>query len=119
MSIRDSLPKALKGFDMAVGEFMILDFYDKGSEDIYNGTTSRRARKILPVKLRQIALRKFYFLDNALTLEDLRIPPANHLEALQHDRIGQHSIRINNRYRICFVWTEKGPSRVEIVDYHR
>jgi len=97
---------------------MITNFHDKGTEDIYNGINSRQARKTLPVKLRQIALRKFYFLDNAATLEDLRIPPGNHLEALRHDRQGQHSIRINERYRICFVWTEQGPSNVEIVDYH-
>ncbi len=97
---------------------MILDFYDRGTEDVYNGVNSKHARKTLPVKLRQIALRKFYFLDNAVAIEDLNMPPGNHLEALHHDRPGQYSIRINERYRICFVWTEKGPSRVEIVDYH-
>ncbi|MEW5767642.1 MAG: type II toxin-antitoxin system RelE/ParE family toxin [bacterium] len=97
---------------------LILDFYDKGTEDIYNGIDSKEARKTLPVELRGVALRKFYFLDNAVNLEDLKIPPGNHLEALHHDRRGQHSIRINDRYRICFIWTEKGPRRVEIVDYH-
>ncbi len=97
---------------------MITDFYNKGTEDIYNGINSRQARKTLPVKLRQIALRKFYFLDNAVTLEDLKMPPGNNLELLRHDREGQHSIRINERYRICFIWTEEGPSRIEIVDYH-
>jgi len=68
--------------------------------------------------LRRIALRKFYFLENAVNLEDLRMPPGNHLEVLYSDRRGQHSIRINDRYRICFVWSEKGPKQVEIVDYH-
>ena len=61
---------------------------------------------------------KFYFLENAVNLEDLRMPPGNHLEVLHGDRRGQHSIRINNRYRICFVWFEKGPKQVEIVGYH-
>ena len=97
---------------------MIIDFEDKGTEDVYNGINSRQARRTLPVELRQIALRKFYFLENAANLKDLRMPPGNHLEALHGDRRGQHSIRINDRYRICFLWTERGPKRVEIVDYH-
>ncbi|OQY56499.1 MAG: plasmid maintenance system killer protein [Candidatus Parabeggiatoa sp. nov. 2] len=97
---------------------MIIDFFDKGAEDIYNGIDSKEARKTLPLKLRKIALRKFYFLDNAVDIEDLRIPPSNRLELLQGFRKGQYSIRINERYRICFVWAEDGPRRVEIVDYH-
>ncbi|MFH1951959.1 MAG: type II toxin-antitoxin system RelE/ParE family toxin [Pseudomonadota bacterium] len=97
---------------------MIIGFDDKGTEDVYNGVNSRLARKTLPVELRRIALRKFYFLENAVNLEDLRMPPGNHLEVLHGDRRGQHSIRINDRYRICFVWSEKGPKQVEIVDYH-
>ena len=97
---------------------MIIDFDDKGAEDVYNGINSRLARKTLPIELRRIALRKFYFLENAANLEDLRMPPGNHLEALRNDRRGQHSIRINDRYRICFLWTERGPKQVEIVDYH-
>jgi len=97
---------------------MIVNFGDKGTEDVYNGVNSRLARKTLPVELRRIALRKFYFLENAVNLEDLRMPPGNHLEVLHGDRRGQHSIRINDRYRICFVWSEKGPKQVEIVDYH-
>jgi proteic killer suppression protein len=97
---------------------MIIDFYDKGTEDVYNGVNSRQARKTIPAELGRIALRKFYFLENAVNLEDLKMPPGNHLEVLQSDRRGQHSIRINDRYRICFVWSEKGPKRVGIVDYH-
>ena len=97
---------------------MIVNFDDKGTEDVYNGVNSRLARKTLPVELRRIALRKFYFLENAVNLEDLRMPPGNHLEVLHGDRRGQHSIRINDRYRICFVWSEKGPKQVEIADYH-
>ncbi len=97
---------------------MIINFDDKGTENVYNGVNSRLARKTLPVELRRIALRKFYFLENAVNLEDLRMPPGNHLEVLHGDRRGQHSIRINDRYRICFVWSEKGSKQVEIVDYH-
>ena len=57
-------------------------------------------------------------MDAAVVLEDLRFPPGNHLEALKGDRAGQHSVRINDQWRICFVWTEQGPADVEIVDYH-
>ncbi len=97
---------------------MIVNFYNQGTEDVYNGVNSREARKTLPVELGRIALRKFYFLENAVDLEDLRMPPGNRLEVLRGERRGQHGIRINDRYRICFVWSEKGPKRVEIVDYH-
>jgi len=57
-------------------------------------------------------------LDAVVALEDLRFPPGNHLEALSGDRTGQHSVRINGQWRICFIWTDQGPSEVEIVDYH-
>ena len=57
-------------------------------------------------------------LDAAVVLEDLRFPPGNHLEELKGDRAGQHSVRINDKWRICFVWTDQGPAEVEIVDYH-
>lgn len=65
-----------------------------------------------------MARRKLELLDSAGALVDLRVPPANRLEALKGDRIGQHSIRINDQYRICFAWTENGPDHVEVVDYH-
>lgn len=65
-----------------------------------------------------VAARKLDMLDAAVVLSDLRSPPGNHLEALKRDRLGQHSIRINDRWRICFIWTDRGPARVEIVDYH-
>jgi proteic killer suppression protein len=64
------------------------------------------------------ALRKLDMLHSARELSDLRAPPANRLEALAGDRRGQHSIRINDQWRICFIWTEEGPANVEIVDYH-
>lgn len=65
-----------------------------------------------------IAARKLALLDAAETLEFLRSPPGNRLEALKGDRVGQHSIRVNDQYRICFRWTKAGPAEVEIVDYH-
>jgi len=72
----------------------------------------------LPQDLQRVALRKLRMLNRARTLADLRIPPANRLEALKGDRQGQHSIRINDRWRICFVWREGDVFEVEIVDYH-
>jgi proteic killer suppression protein len=68
--------------------------------------------------IKAAAERKLQMLDSAATLEFLRSPPGNRLEQLTGDRTGQHSIRINGQMRVCFVWTEKGPERVEIVDYH-
>ena len=97
---------------------MILDFKDTETEDIYNGIRSKQALKRLPVYLWNIAYRKFYSLDNAVSLNDLRSPPNNRLEALKKDREGQYSIKINDQYRICFKWTSTGPNSVEIVDYH-
>ena len=65
-----------------------------------------------------MALRKLRQVGSASSLDDLRVPPGNRLEALKGDRAGQHSIRINDQWRICFLWTEAGPEEVEIVDYH-
>lgn len=76
-----------------------------------------RSRK-LPSDIQPVALRKLRMLNNAKMLEDLRIPPANRLEALKGSRAGQYSIRINRQWRICFRWDQGGPSDVEIVDYH-
>lgn len=97
---------------------MIQSFFDQASGDIFNGKASRLARKRLPQLLWRVAHRKLDQLDSAENLADLRIPPGNRLEALRGDRAGQHSIRINDQYRICFEWTEHGPDRVEIIDYH-
>jgi len=66
----------------------------------------------------RVALRKLAILDAATTLDDLRVPPGNRLEALKGDRKGQYSIRINDQWRICFIWKDSGPEMVEIVDYH-
>lgn len=93
---------------------MIIGFASKETEKIWQGEVSRK----LPGDIQQVALRKLFMLDKAQTLDDLRIPPANRLEALKGARKGQHSIRINDQWRICFVWSNSGPDTVEIVDYH-
>jgi toxin HigB-1 len=97
---------------------MIRSFGDPGTEDIFNAHDSKRARRTCATILWTVARRKLELLDSAGALQDLRVPPANRLEALKRNRKGQYSIRINDQYRICFVWTEVGPSQVEIVDYH-
>jgi proteic killer suppression protein len=97
---------------------VILSFRDQGSEDIFNGIPSRAARKTCPESLWKIARRKLDQLNQAAQLHDLRAPPGNRLETLGGDREGQHSIRINEQYRVCFIWTAHGPTQVEITDYH-
>jgi toxin HigB-1 len=97
---------------------MIQSFKNQGTQDIFNGESTRAARKLCPQSLWKIAARKLDQLDSVTFLDELRIPPGNRLEALKGDRTQQHSIRINEQYRICFVWSEKGPQNVEIVDYH-
>ena len=93
---------------------MIQGFADSEAELIWSG---RRSRK-LPPDIQNAALGKLRLLKQARVLGDLRVPPGNRLEALTADRQGQHSIRINDQWRICFVWGEGGPADVEIVDYH-
>ena len=97
---------------------MIGPFADEGTGGIFNGRSTKVSRKTLPNQLVRLAQRKLDQLDSAEDLNDLRVPPGNRLESLKADRHGQHSIRINDQYRICFRWTEKGPEQVEIVDYH-
>jgi proteic killer suppression protein len=97
---------------------MIESFADKASEDVFNGVNSREARKACPGNLWRIATRKLDQLDSVQNIEELRVPPGNRLEALSGNRKGQFSIRINEQYRVCFVWGEKGPSNVEVTDYH-
>lgn len=79
---------------------------------------SGKPGKGFPPDLFRAAIRKVAMLQAASALDDLRAPPSNHLEALKGDRAGQHSIRINGQWRICFIWTDHGPDQVEIVDYH-
>lgn len=97
---------------------MIRSFRDDASADVFNGKATAAARRMCPVDLWSVARRKLDQLNAAVTLGSLRFPPGNRLEALRGDRAGQHSIRINQQYRICFVWTERGPEDVEITDYH-
>lgn len=92
---------------------MIKSFKCKDTQSLYEGRCPRRFRS-----LARIAERKLAQLDAAQTLGFLKAPPGNRLEALAGDRKGQHSIRINEQWRVCFVWTELGPTNVEIVDYH-
>ena len=96
----------------------IVSFASAGTEDIFEGEDSRKARRVCPAALWEVARRKLDQLNAAVRLSDLRLPPSNHLEPLKGDRKGQYSIRINQQYRLCFAWTETGPADVEIVDYH-
>lgn len=93
---------------------MTRNFADREAERIWSGDLSRR----LPDDIPSVARRKLRMLNNAATLDDLRIPPANRLEALKGNRKGQHSIRINDQWRICFRWKDGDALDVEIVDYH-
>lgn len=97
---------------------MIQSFKNKATEDIFNGKATKDARRACPQNLWNIAVRKLDRLDSVIEIDELRVPPGNRLELLSADRRGQHSIRINNQYRICFKWTENGPADVEITDYH-
>ena len=97
---------------------MVRSFKDGATEDLFFGRDTKAARKALPRELWRQAGKKLDALDSAATLADLRIPPGNRLEALKGDRSGQHSIRINDQYRICFLWTDTGPEDVGVVDYH-
>ena len=93
---------------------MIGSFADKETERIWNGEVSR----YLPIQIQAVARRKLRMLNAAQRLYDLRIPPSNRLEMLRGKRSGQYSIRINNQWRICFVWRNGQCASVEIVDYH-
>ena len=93
---------------------VIKTFKDVPTQKIYQRQPSRK----LPPDIQQVALRKLRMINNATSLTDLRIPPANRLEKLSGDRAGQWSIRINDQWRICFVWRESDAYDVEIVDYH-
>ena len=93
---------------------MIKTFRDRETREIWEGRRSHR----LPGSIQTVARRKLRMLSNARTLTDLRVPPASRLEALKGRRKGQYSIRINEQWRICFVWSDGDASEVEIVDYH-
>ncbi len=93
---------------------MIKSFADRETEKVWRGRFSKR----LPQDIQSIARRKLRMLNNAVTLVDLRVPPASRLEALRRDRAGQHSIRVNDQWRVCFLWQGGDAHDVEITDYH-
>ena len=96
---------------------MIVSFKDRGTEDIFDGTNSKAARKTMPSNLHARAGRTLDQLSAAVSLKSLSLPGLR-LEKLKGDRAGQYSIRINDTYRVCFQWTDAGAEDVEIVDYH-
>lgn len=93
---------------------MIKSFKDAATETVFGG----ECPKGFPNQIMKVARRKLAMVNVAMALDDLRVPPANRLEALKGGRAGQHSIRINDQFRVCFVWTDTGPENVEICDYH-
>ena len=93
---------------------MILSFANKATEAVFYG----KRQKGFPADLFKVTARKLAALDAASVLSDLAFPPGNGLHALKDDRAGQHALKINDQFRICFTWTEKGPVDVEFTDYH-
>jgi len=93
---------------------MIASFRDEETRRLWQSGRSRR----LPADLQRGAFKKLAILNAALALENLKVPPGNQLEALRGNRAGQHSIRVNDQYRVCFVWRNGNAFEVEIVDYH-
>jgi proteic killer suppression protein len=94
------------------------DFRNAGTADIYNGDDTKAARRILPIILHDIARRKMTIIRRASSIDQLSEPPSNRLEALSGDRVGEFSVRINRRYRVCFPWNADAAANLEIVDYH-
>ena len=97
---------------------VIRSFADQGTEDVFDGAGSRAARSVCPLQLWEVARRKLIQINRVTSLAELVVPPGNRLEALRGDRAGQYSIRVNERYRICFTWKDGYADEVEIVDYH-
>jgi len=97
---------------------VIRSFADGATEDIFNGVNSRRARRACPDVLWPIARRKLTQLNRVSDLRELAVPPGNRLERLSGNRLGQHSIRINEQYRVCFLWEDGYADKVEVTDYH-
>lgn len=97
---------------------MIQTFKNQATEDLFNGVATKASLALIPRNLWNIVSRKLDQLDSVTSLNELRVPPGNRLEALKGNRKGQHSIRINDQYRVCFKWTESGPEGVEVTDYH-
>lgn len=97
---------------------VIRSFADAATENLFDGVDSRRARRVCPVHLWPAARRKLTQLNRVGDLGELAVPPGNRLERLHGDRAGQHSIRINERYRLCFRWENGYADEVEVIDYH-
>lgn len=97
---------------------MIRTFADAATEDLFNGVDSRRARAACPAVLWSVVRRKLTQLNRVRDLRELAVPPGNRLERLRGDREGQHSIRINQQYRVCFQWEDGYADQVEVTDYH-
>ena len=97
---------------------MIVTFKDEGTEDVFDGRNTKKARKACPQNLWLVARRKLDQINQAAELNDLRVPPGNRLEELRGKRRDQYRIRINDQYRVCFTWTEREAEEVEMVDYH-
>lgn len=97
---------------------MIRSFADQATEDIFDGRENRRVRARLPVSLWRVARRKLTQVNRVRDLRELAVPPGNRLERLVGDRAGQHSVRINDQYRVCFRWEAGHADDVEITDYH-
>lgn len=96
---------------------MIGSFKNQGTGDVFNGVDSKAARKVCPTSLTKVARRRLEVLDSVGALEDLK-SPGSRLEKLKDDRAGQHAIRINDQYRVCFIWSEGGAEQVAVVNYH-
>ncbi len=94
---------------------VIKSFASKQTEEFWH---TGKSKGLPPANLRRVALRKLVMLDDAAQFTDLEVPPGNRLEALHGDRAGQHSIRINDQFRVCFTWRDGNAYKVEIVDYH-
>ncbi|HSF40081.1 MAG TPA: type II toxin-antitoxin system RelE/ParE family toxin [Thermoanaerobaculia bacterium] len=97
---------------------MIGSFANAGTEDVFDGVSSKEARSICPLELWAVARRKLTQINRVRELAELAVPPGNRLERLKGDRAGQYSIRINDQYRVCFRWKEGYAYDVEIADYH-
>jgi len=97
---------------------MIRSFSDGATQDVFNGVSSRRAGRACPNVLWPIARRKLTQLNRVSDLRELAVPPGNRLERLGGNRLGQHSIRINDQYRVCFLWENGYADKVEVADYH-
>jgi len=97
---------------------LIKSFRDRGTEDIFDRKNTTEARQTCPQPIWRVAQRNLDQLNGVVSLDSLKIPPENFLEVFKDYRKGQHSIRINDQFRVCFVWTDDGAENVEITDYH-